>query len=114
MTVAAQYFQLIDFNRVEVVTPMIHPPRPALVAALVVGGVAPVAGAEVSLVPLEHVGRPPYWGIQVVCRPGTETEGGSVEYSVQIDLAGITGVHGVELIGATRTARIDVTTEEGA
>ena len=97
--------QLIDFNHVEVVTPMIYPPRPALV----VGGMAPSPGAEVSLVPLDHVGRPPYWGIQVVCTPGTGT--GSAEYSVQIDLAGITGVHGVELIGATRTARIDVSTE---
>ena len=108
----AQSFQLIDFNRVDVVTPMIYPPRPALV----VGGMAPFAGAEVSLVPLEHVGRPPYWGIQVVCEAGTEpaADGGSAQYSVQIDLAGITGVHGVELIGATRTARIDVTTEDGA
>ena len=100
--------QLIDFTRVDVVTPMIYPPRPALV----VGGVAPFPGAEVSLVPLDHVGRPPYWGIQVVCTSGTEA--GSAYYSVQIDLAGITGVHGVELIGATRTARIDVTTEDGA
>ncbi|GAA0929779.1 hypothetical protein [Virgisporangium aurantiacum] len=108
----AQSFQLIDFNQVDVVTPMIYPPRPALV----VGGVAPFPGAEVSLVPLEHIGRPPYRGIQVVCTAGdgTQTDGGSAAYSVQIDLAGITGLHGVELIGATRTARIDVPTEDGA
>jgi hypothetical protein len=113
MTVEAQYFQLIDFNQVEVVSLMIYPPRPALV----VGGVAPFVGAEVSLVPLVYIGRPPFVGIQVVCKPGDggapETDGGSAVYSVQIDLAGVTGTQGVEVIGATRTAQI-VLNQEGA
>jgi hypothetical protein len=109
MTVAAQYFQLIDFNYMEIISPMIYPPQPVLVVA----GIAPFAGAEVSLVPLECVGRPPYRGIQVVCKPGDGTTAeGSAAYQVKIDLVGITGVHGVEVIGATRTAQITVTTEE--
>jgi hypothetical protein len=103
MTVEAQYFQLIDFNQVEIISPMIYPPRPALV----VSGMAPFAGAEVSLVPLVYIGRPPFCGIQVVCKPGGESsEGGSAAYSVQLDLTGLTGTQGVEVIGATRTAQL--------
>jgi hypothetical protein len=76
--------------------------------------VAPFRGADVSLVPLVYIGRPPYWGIQVACKPGdgtgseNEPDGGSAAYSVQIDLAGVTGTHGVEVIGATRTAQLVV------
>jgi len=34
----------------------------------------------------------------------------STAYSVQLDLAGITGTDGVEVVGATHTVRIDVPT----
>jgi hypothetical protein len=98
--------RLIDFERADVITPMIEPPRPRLV----VSGVTAVP-MEVTLQPLVYVSRPPYWGIQVV---GSVAEGAgmpaitNVPYSVEIDLAGITGSDGVEVIGASRTERIDV------
>jgi len=112
MAAEAQYFQLIDFNQVDIISLMIYPPR----HTLIVGGVAPFSGAAVSLVPLQYVGRPAYCGIQVVCSPGEdtatapETDGGSAVYSVEIDLTGITGTQGVEVVGATRSMRLAVTT----
>lgn len=97
--------RLIDFERVDVISLMIYPPRPTLV----ISGTRPTAGTEVTLVPLTYVSRPQYHGIQVVgtvTDPGTDE--GSSEYSVQLDLVGFTGTDGVEVIGATRTARVAV------
>jgi hypothetical protein len=97
--------RLIDFDRVDIISLMIYPPRPTLV----VSGTRPTAGTEVTLVPLTYVSRPQYHGIQVV---GTVTDpgagDGSAEYSVQLDLAGFTGTEGVEVIGASRTTRLAV------
>lgn len=98
--------RLIDFERADAVTPMIHPPQPRLV----VSGVTTFP-TEVSLVPLTYVSRPTYWGIQVV---GTTDGGGprpsqpisSIPYTVGLSLAGVTGTEGVEVIGATKTERI--------
>jgi hypothetical protein len=101
--------RLVDFERADVITPMIEPPRPRLV----VSGVT-VVPMRVSLVPLVYVSRPPYWGIQVVGSTGDETGPRpvhpitSVPYSVELELAGITGTEGVEVIGASRTERIAV------
>jgi len=103
--------RLVDFERADVVTPMIHPPRPRLV----VRGVTAFP-MEVSLKPLAYVSRPAYWGIQVVGTTGGD--GGprptqpmsAIPYSVELDLAGITGTEGVEVVGATRTERIAVPT----
>ena len=97
--------RLIDFERVDVISLMIYPPRPTLV----VSGRSPTPDTEVTLVPLTYVSRPQYHGIQVV---GTLTDAapadGSGEYSVQLDLVGCTGTEGVEVIGASRTARLSV------
>jgi hypothetical protein len=89
---------------------MIYPPQPP---RLVVSGVTAFA-MEVSLVPLTYVSRPAYRGIQVV---GTTGDGGgprpmqpisSIPYTVELDLAGITGSEGVEVVGATKTERVMV------
>jgi hypothetical protein len=108
---AGRVDRLVDFERADVITPMIHPPRPRLV----VSGVTTFPMA-VSLVPLTYVSRPVYWGIQVVGSTGDD--GGprptqpisSVPYSVELDLAGVTGTEGVEVVGATKTERIIVPT----
>ncbi len=101
--------QLVDFERAEVITPMIYPPQPRLV----VSGILPYP-MEVSLKPLMYVSRPQWWGIQVV---GTVPPGPSVTpaitsipYTVELDLQGISGTEGVEVIGATSTERIAVPT----
>jgi hypothetical protein len=100
--------RLVDFEQAEVITPMIYPARPRLV----VSGRLPYP-MEVTLVPLTYVSRPPFWGIQVVGSTGmTEPHPTpaitAVPYTVELDLAGITGSEGVEVIGETRTERIDV------
>jgi hypothetical protein len=99
--------RLIDFDRADVITPMIEPPRPVLV----VTGEKPYAATEVSLVPLMYVSQPPYWGIQVVASPGEigphpMPVAAPEPYRVELDLAGVTGTHGVEVIGASRTEQI--------
>lgn len=107
--------RLIDFQWAEVVTPMIYPPKPRLV----VRGLKPQPDLEVSLVPLAYVSRPPYYGIQVV---GTIAADGphvsqpitSIPYYVELDLQGITGSEGVEVIGATRTEQLPVPTQPQA
>lgn len=105
----ARIERLIDFERADVITPMIHPPRPRLV----VSGITTIP-MEVSLVPLMYVSRPGYRGIQVV---GATGDGGgprptqpisSVPFTVELDLAGITGTDGVEVVGETKTERIVV------
>jgi len=97
--------RLIDFDRVDVISQMIYPPRPVLV----VSGVPPTPGTTVTLVPLMYISRPQYYGIQVVGTieniarpPGT----GPAEYRVELDLTGIIGTEGIEVIGATRTERV--------
>ena len=104
---------LIDFDRAEVVSPMIYPPQPRLV----VGGVKDHPDAEVTLVPLMYVSQPSYHGIQVVATtagggPHVSQPIANVPYVVELDLAGTCGTDGVEVIGATKTERIDVTTAD--
>lgn len=101
--------RLVDFEHADVVSPMIYPPRPRLV----VSGLLPTPGTEVTLVPLRYVSRPQYYGIQVV---GTLEDVGPqptpvaepARYTVELDLVGITGAEGVEVIGASHTERVPV------
>jgi hypothetical protein len=102
---------LVDFEWAEVITPMIYPPQPRLV----VSGVKPHPDMEVTLVPLTYVSQPPYHGIQVVGTakfegPHVSPPIASVPYSVEIDLEGINGSQGVEVIGETKTKQIAVPT----
>ena len=108
---ASEAQRLIDFDQAVVITPMIYPPRPSLV----VSGTLPFP-MEVSLQPLVYVSRPQWWGIQVV---GSTEEGPhaaqpitAIPFSVDLDLQGITGTEGVEVIGATKTERLEVPTAQ--
>jgi hypothetical protein len=103
--------RLINFERAEVITPMMIPPKPRLV----VSGVLPNPEVAPTLVPLVYVSRPTYWGIQVVGSLGEHGDGphvsqpiANVPYTVELDLAGVTGSSGVEVIGASNTERIDI------
>jgi hypothetical protein len=106
--------RLVDFEHAEVISPMIYPPRPRLV----VTGPLPAPGATVTLVPLRYVSRPQYYGIQVV---GTLGDDGPhpapvaepEQYTVELDLVGITGAEGVEVIGASHTERVPVPIRKG-
>ena len=101
--------RLIDFDQAEVITLMIYPPRPSLA----VSGTLPFP-MDVTLVPLMYVSRPQWWGIQVVGSTGSGPHASNpitaIPYSVSLDLQGITGTEGVEVIGATKTERLAVPT----
>lgn len=100
--------QLIEFERADVISPMIYPARPRLV----VSGRKPWANMTVSLGPREYVKRPDYWEIEVV---GTMPQIGQpaiVPYSVELDLEGTIGSIGIEVVGSDKTERIEVQAPE--
>jgi hypothetical protein len=97
--------RLIDFERTEIVTLESFPPQ----FVLRVAGTKPFLNMEVELVPLVFIQQPEYWGIEVV----GHLRGGIglpvvTSYDVSIPLMGITGTRGVEVIGATRSERIEI------
>ena len=101
---AAQSCRLINFDKAEV--------RPGFVSGtwiLIVSGVAPCANMEVSLMPLIYVRCPEYWGIEVVgCLPQGFCLTALKPYTVSIQLTGITGSQGIEVIGANKTEKFEV------
>jgi hypothetical protein len=108
---APTFARLIDFERADVITPMIYPPRPTLV----VSGVKPVSTMTVALRPLTYIRQPEYWGIEVV---GTLPPGltptplmTNVPYAVELLLDSAIGTVGIEVIGATKTEQIPLVTE---
>jgi hypothetical protein len=100
----AQSCRLIDFERADVISALSEPPRPVLV----VSGRKPWANMQVSLNPLSYAQQPEYWAVEVVgCMPPIG-QPAIIPYVVDLDLAGITGTAGVEVIGANGTERIEV------
>jgi hypothetical protein len=96
--------RLIDFEEVDVVTLEIFPPQ----EVLSVSGTKPYLNMEVSLRPLTYIRQPEYWGIEVVgCLPGFGLPA-LAPYAVSIRLAGYMGTAGIEVIGATRSEKIEL------
>ena len=96
--------RLIDFEEVDVVTLEIFPPQ----HVLIVSGTKPYLNMEVSLRPRTYIQQPEYWGIEVVgCLPGFGLPA-LAPYTVSIRLAGFMGTKGVEVIGATRSEKIEL------
>jgi hypothetical protein len=105
----ARSCRLIDFEEAEVRTLESFPPQ----YVLVVRGIKPYLNMRVRLEPLIYIRQPEYWGIEVVGR----IRGGiglptTAPYTVSIPLAGILGTEGIEVIGATRSERIEVPPDE--
>jgi hypothetical protein len=102
-------YRLVDFEWTEVVTLRSFPPQ----FLLRVGGTKPYANMRVDLSPLVYFRQPEYWGIEVVGRlHGGILLPAEVPYEVSLPLSGITGTRGVEVIGATRSEKIEVSSEE--
>jgi hypothetical protein len=105
--------RLIDFEEASVVTnrPPAFPPQ-----FLSVSGRKPYANMWVDLAPLAHVGRPDYWSIEVVGRlpVGIGLPSEEAQYELSVPLYGLTGTEGIEIIGATRSERIEVPHEQTA
>lgn len=101
--------RLIDFDLAEVLTLESFPPQ----FVLVVTGTKPFLNMEVELVPLVFVRQPEFWGIEVVGRlPGGIGLTAVAPYTVSINLSGITGTEGIEVIGATRSEKLRIPPEE--
>lgn len=101
----AQSCRIIDFERADAISLMIYPPPPPM---LVVAGQKPFANMQVSLNPLRYVQKPEYWGIEVVgCMPAIG-QPAIVPYVVELSLSGYIGTRGIEVIGASRTERIEL------
>jgi len=95
--------RLIDFDEADVVTLEIFPPQ----HILVVSGMKPYRNMDVSLRPRVYIQQPEYWGIEVVgSLPGFGLPV-MTPYTVSIRLAGIMGTEGIEVIGATRSEKIE-------
>ncbi|MGH3971760.1 MAG: SSI family serine proteinase inhibitor [Pseudonocardiaceae bacterium] len=98
-----QSCRVINFGSAQVVTleslPLQH--------VLVVTGQKPL-NMEVSLTPLVYIRQPEYWGIEVIgCVPGLSLPA-VVPYVVRLDLDGTIGTCGIEVIGANRSEKIDI------
>jgi hypothetical protein len=102
---AAQSYRLLDFDSVTVTPGIING-----TFFLTVTGSKPCLNMRVELSPLIYIRCPEYWGIEVVghlphglCLPAMG------RYEETIELTGITGSRGIEVIGASGTERRDVT-----
>jgi hypothetical protein len=62
----------------------------------------------VQLTPLIYIQQPEYWGIEVIgCQHGNGLPR-QAPYSVTLDISHIRGKKGIEVIGATKSQKIDV------
>jgi hypothetical protein len=96
--------RLIDFDEAEVVTLKIFPPR----HVIIVSGTKPYRNMEVSLRPRTYIRQPEYLGIEVVgCLPRFGIPA-LAPYTVSIRLAGFMGTEGIEVVGATRSEKIEL------
>ena len=101
---AAESYRLLDFESAVV--------RPGFVSGtyfLMVRGTKPCINMEVSLSARIYIQCPEYWGIEVVGHlPGGICLTAIGNYDIAIQLTGITGSRGIEVIGATRSEQIEV------
>jgi hypothetical protein len=101
-----QSCRVISFDSARVVTLPTRPPR----RVLIVSGEKPYFNMKVFLSPLVYIQRPEYWGIEVIgCLPEIGLPA-VAPYVVTLDLVGTIGTRGIEVIGASRSEKIDVPT----
>lgn len=94
----------LDFEQAQIITLRTFPPQ----HLLRVSGTKPFANMEVDLAPLQYIRQPEYWGIEVIgCLPGIGLPA-LAPYSVSLRLGGTVGTRGIEVLGATRSKRLDL------
>lgn len=104
---APQSCRVISFDKAEVLTLESDPPQ----YLLTVSGTKPWLHMTVELMPLIYVRRPEYWGIEVVgCLKGFDLPV-ITPYQVSLNLSGLLGTKGIEVIGADRSEKIEVPPE---
>jgi hypothetical protein len=73
------------------------------------------SGPSVYLLPVTYIRQPEYWQIEVQrCGPPGVTYPQYIQpYSVTIDLTGVIGTRGVEVVGTNQTEKLDVPLPSG-
>lgn len=99
--------RLIDFEHVQILSTKSIPPQ----HILVVSGTKPYFNMKVTLQPLTYIRQPDYWGIEVVGSVGGIGLPALAPYTVSLPLAGFIGKRGIEVIGASRSERHDISTK---
>lgn len=100
---SAESHRLLDFENIEVNGGV------AGSYFLTVSGTKPCRNMKVTLSPRIYVRCPEYWGIEVVGHlPGGICLDAIGRYEETIELTGITGSRGIEVIGASRSETRDV------
>jgi hypothetical protein len=103
--------RLIDFDHAEIIILESFPPQ----YVLVVSGSMPYWNMKVILSPLTYIRRPEYWGIEVIGSVGgIGLPSPGAPYSVSLPITGFIGTCGIEVIGASRSQRYDISIDEGA
>jgi hypothetical protein len=105
----SQSVQRINFRSAKVV--------PGIVSGtyiLIVSGTKPYLNMEVHLSPLIYIMKPEYWGIEVIgTLPGIGLPA-LAPYQVHIQLDGITGTKGVEVLGKSTSKKLPVPPKSAA
>ena len=101
----ATAFRLLDFDDARIITLRSFPPQ----FVLRVSGTKPYANMDVELVPLVYVQQPEYWEIEVVGSLRGIGLPSQAPYAVSLPLAGVIGKRGIEVVGASRRERFDLT-----
>jgi hypothetical protein len=101
---APQACRVIEFEKAEVVTLESDPPQ----HLLTVSGTKPWLYMTVELMPLIYIRRPEYWGIEVVgCLKGI-SPAVLAPYQVSMNLSGVLGTKGIEVIGSNKREKIEI------
>lgn len=92
----------IDFERAELHILESFPPQ----YILAVSGTKPYLSMAVDLVPVVYVRQPEFWEIEVVGRLRGIGLPALAPYTATLNLAGVIGSQGVQVVGATRSKRL--------
>jgi hypothetical protein len=101
--------RIIDFDKATVASR----PSPATSPRylLTVTGTKPSVSQTVRLVPVTYIRQPEYWAIEVTaCDPPGVGLPQTGPYTSTLDLTGVTGTKGIEVVGATRSQSFDLAT----
>jgi hypothetical protein len=99
--------RIIDFEKASVASKPSPATSPRYV--LTVSGSKPSVSQSVRLVPLTYIVQPEYWAVEVTaCDPPGVGLPQTGPYTESLDLTGVIGAKGIEVVGATRAQTFDL------
>ncbi len=97
-----------DYRRISFDSAEVVPGINANTWFLTVRGTKPWITMRVELSPLIYIQRPDYWGIEVIGIQSGIGLPAAALYVITIEISHVLGKKGVEVIGATKSEKIDV------